>query len=76
MSGNLSPERKLAACAIDVLTSLSADNLHRLRAGSDGRRDRPTAYVSRRALRELAEALEVLYPGVLDETLSAIEADQ
>lgn len=74
----LTPERLLAAKAIDVLTSLSDKSLRDLRRpAGDPRGEGERSYIPRRRLRKLAEALDAAYPGALDRTIEAIkEADQ
>jgi hypothetical protein len=69
---DLTPEKLVVARAIDVLTSLSPRNLSKLRRGID---PSATSEVYRFRLRALAQAIDVAYPGVLDETLRVIAAE-
>ena len=62
----LTPQELLAARVIDCLTALSPKSLADLRAG---RRLGQWSSIPRIRLRELYEALEVAYPGVLDRTI-------
>lgn len=62
---DLTPEKLIVARALDVLTSLSPEGFKRLRAGKYQTYD---AKVPAFRLKALAEAIEAVYPGVIDKT--------
>jgi hypothetical protein len=66
----LSPERLLGARVIDLLMTLSPKSLAQLRRSTGDPRQSDWSQIPRRHLRELAEALEAAYPGVLDRCLN------
>lgn len=70
----LSPDARLAAAAIDVLTYLSRENLAGIRRAPrrGGGTLNGTSYVARWLLRDLADAVEAAYPGTLDATLAEL----
>ena len=73
----LSPDERLTVCALRVLGSLSAANLRSIRERSETTTS--AALVSRDALADLAEALDVAHPGVLDRfagTLTQVEREE
>ncbi len=57
----LTPDQKIIAIAVEVLASVSKANLAR-------RGTLPYTLVNPYALRDLADAIEARYPGVIDET--------
>ena len=62
----LTPQEQIVARAIDVITSVTATTMRRTSRGS-------MHYVSANALRELAHAIDAVYPGIIAATRRAIE---
>lgn len=69
----LTPERLVAARAIDILISLSDKSLRDLRRPDGDPRGGQWSTIPRRRLRELAQALDEAYPGALDATVRAVQ---